>query len=183
MAIFILHADNPISCVNLCQSGGEICNRNLPQRWGITHLPIPWSAPPLPGMGGVGHTIDRCIIVSHPQLMSSQAFPGLPTVQSLIACSMQREGRYHLSHEWCQCLQRGGGALEQKSMFETFYCSVVLEFQTFVTMVRATVAIASYPGPAHQEPGAWVWGYGSNSLVPRSRPPRAWSLGMRLWLQ
>ena len=61
MGTFILHADNPIPCVNQKPRRG-ICNQNLPRGWENKHL-IPWSAPPLLRRGGVGHTIDRCIII------------------------------------------------------------------------------------------------------------------------
>ena len=37
----------------------------------------------------------------------------------------------HSSHGWCQCGQRKGGALNRKSMFEAFSCSV-LELQSFM---------------------------------------------------
>ena len=52
------------------------------------------------------------------------SFPGLPTVQFLIACSMQKQrGKawYHLSREWRQCLhrQRGGGVTDRKDAFRT----------------------------------------------------------------
>ena len=46
------------------------------------------------------------------------SFPGLPTVQFLIACSMQKwRGKAWsiVSHEWCQCLPRDGGVLHPHS--------------------------------------------------------------------
>ena len=46
------------------------------------------------------------------------SFPGLPTIQFLITCSMQeRWGKawYHLSHEWHQCRQKGEGSLVKRT--------------------------------------------------------------------
>ena len=51
---------SPVSTGNL---DGGFAIKNCPRGWGNKHL-IPWSAPPLLGRGGVGHTIDRCITLN-----------------------------------------------------------------------------------------------------------------------
>ena len=59
--------------------------------------------------------------------MELASFPGLPTVQFLIACSMQkRRGKAWsiLSHEWCQCLTRyieGGGVPHRRMNLRPYF--------------------------------------------------------------